>query len=143
MIVFTMVPQVALGFFAKQRDAFHWTKLHRGLGYFVLGTACWQMWLGMNLFEMDTRLVQCYYAWLISVGVGDLRDLTQEMQVAFHFGADSVSIFELKTHLTKKGFDVEDPNAKKARKSAAKTKASDGSAPHLSRRDVCLETKTP
>lgn len=69
VLVFTMFPQMLLGYYAKKKDSFHWTKLHRGLGYFVVGTACWQMWLGMQLFETDTRLVQCFYAWLISVGV--------------------------------------------------------------------------
>ena len=134
VLLFTMFPQVLLGFYSKKKDTFHWTRLHRGLGYFVVGTACWQMWLGMQLFETDTRLVQCFYAWLISVGVCStpyLQDLQQlVLQVAFHFAADNVSIFEIKTHLVKKGFEVEDPTARKARRNSVKSRT-DGCAPHL------------
>ena len=45
------------------------------------------------------------------------------LQVAFHFATDSVSIFDLKGHLTKKGFDVEQASSAKQRRSSGKSKS--------------------
>lgn len=68
-----MIPQLFIGYFTVKTDKTYMKKIHRGLGYFIIGAACWQMWLGMKLFNMDTRFVQCFYAWLISVGVSILN----------------------------------------------------------------------
>ncbi|GMH46195.1 hypothetical protein BSKO_14163 [Bryopsis sp. KO-2023] len=98
IILFTSVPQLFLGWIASKSNTATIKKLHRAVGYFIVGVAFWQMWMGMQILEVDEKLVQCFYAWIISI------------VVSFHFASESVTHDGMYHALVKRGFlSEEDP----------------------------------
>ncbi|CAD7700700.1 unnamed protein product [Ostreobium quekettii] len=97
IILFASFPQVFLGWLMVRSKQMNLKKMHRAVGYFIVGIALWQMWMGMRILVVDERLVQCFYAWVISIGV------------SFHFASESVSNEEMLQSMVKRGFMPPDP----------------------------------
>eukprot|EP00898_Chlorokybus_atmophyticus_P007760 jgi/Chlat1/7986/Chrsp7S07774 len=80
-IVTATLPQYLFGWLAvrHEKTTIHWRRLHRAVGYFLLGMAVMQTWSGMAEMKAQGRITGAFLAWVIA------------SIVAFQFSTDIVA----------------------------------------------------
>eukprot|EP00210_Caulerpa_lentillifera_P000497 g480.t1 len=106
-VVFVTFPQVSLGAAAmKKSSSVHYSKLHKGTGYFLVGLAMWQIWTGLLTLEIGTRLKRIFIAWVSAWFLG------------FHFSSMGVSTKEIESMLKSATLPGESKDKQNRRKNA-------------------------